>query len=79
MTAKPAPKKRRLGRAAAVGLTRERVVEAAISLIDEEGLPAFSVRALARRLNVFQQLSTGTPGAERPIFLPRYLGHLLRD
>lgn len=53
MTAEPAPKKRRLGRAAAVGLTRERVVEAAISLIDEEGLPAFSVRALARRLNVF--------------------------
>ncbi|MCJ8057025.1 TetR family transcriptional regulator [Shinella curvata] len=42
-----------MGRAAAVGLTRERVVDAAIALIDEEGLPGFSVRALARRLNVF--------------------------
>lgn len=53
LTESPAPDKRRLGRAAAIGLTRERVVEAAISLIDEEGLAAFSVRALARRLNVF--------------------------
>lgn len=53
MTKKPASEKRLVGRAAAIGLTRERVVEAAIGLIDDEGLAGFSVRALARRLNVY--------------------------
>jgi len=42
-----------VGRAAAIGLTRERIVEVAIDLIDEDGLAGFSVRALARRLNVY--------------------------
>jgi AcrR family transcriptional regulator len=46
-------KKRPLGRAAAIGLTRERIVEEAIALIDDEGLTGFSVRALARRLQVY--------------------------
>ncbi|MEW9526842.1 TetR/AcrR family transcriptional regulator C-terminal domain-containing protein [Agrobacterium radiobacter] len=46
-------KKRPLGRAAAIGLTRERIVEEAIALIDDEGLAGFSVRALARRLHVY--------------------------
>ena len=45
--------KRPVGRAAAVGLTRGAIVDAAIALIDDEGLQGFSVRALARRLNVY--------------------------
>ncbi|MET2831030.1 TetR/AcrR family transcriptional regulator [Mesorhizobium shangrilense] len=53
LTKKTAPEKRSVGRAGAIGLTRERVVEAAIALIDDEGLVGFSVRALARRLNVY--------------------------
>ncbi|MER8855733.1 TetR family transcriptional regulator [Mesorhizobium australicum] len=53
MTKKPSLEKRSVGRAGAVGLTRERVVEAAIALIDDEGIVGFSVRALARRLNVY--------------------------
>lgn len=53
MTADPQPKKRVVGRAASIGLTRERIIQEAISLIDDEGLTGFSVRALARRLNVY--------------------------
>lgn len=53
MTTQTPPEKRLVGRAAAIGLTRERIVEAAISLIDDEGLQGFSVRALARRMNVY--------------------------
>ena len=34
------------------GLTREQIVEAAIALMDEEGVDAMTVRALARRLGV---------------------------
>ena len=49
----PALKKGPLGRAASIGLTRERIVEEAIALIDDEGLTGFSVRALARRLHVY--------------------------
>ena len=49
----PALKKGPLGRAASIGLTRERIVEEAIALIDDEGLAGFSVRALARRLHVY--------------------------
>lgn len=49
----PPPEKRLVGRAAAIGLTRERIVDAAIGLIDDEGLAGFSVRSLARRLNVY--------------------------
>lgn len=44
---------RKLGRAAAVGLTREAVVEAALDLLNETGVSGFSVRELARRLGVF--------------------------
>ncbi|WP_226628581.1 TetR/AcrR family transcriptional regulator [Alloyangia pacifica] len=40
------------GRAAAVGLTRAQVVEAAIAQIDAKGLSAFSLRELARSLGV---------------------------
>lgn len=55
MTAAPekAPAKKHVGRAAAIGLTRERVLAAAIALIDEDGIAGFSVRALARRLKVY--------------------------
>lgn len=44
---------KRLGRAAEKGLSREAIVAAAIALIDEDGLAAFSIRALARRLGVY--------------------------
>lgn len=40
------------GRAAAVGLTKARIVEAAVREIDEKGLAAFSIRELARGLGV---------------------------
>ncbi|MBN8294805.1 TetR family transcriptional regulator [Rhodobacter sp. NTK016B] len=40
------------GRAAAVGLTKERIVDFAIAQIDEKGLHAFSMRELARALGV---------------------------
>lgn len=40
------------GRAAAVGLSRELVVNAAVAQIDEKGLAAFSLRELARSLGV---------------------------
>ncbi|MDO6587213.1 helix-turn-helix domain-containing protein [Salipiger sp. 1_MG-2023] len=41
-----------IGRAAAVGLTREAVVDAALRLMNETGVAGFSVRELARRLGV---------------------------
>ncbi|MBZ9725359.1 TetR family transcriptional regulator [Mesorhizobium sp. CO1-1-11] len=53
LTKKAVSEKRSVGRAAAIGLTRERVIEAAIALIDDEGIAGFSVRALARRINVY--------------------------
>lgn len=53
MTSEPSSQKRLVGRAAAIGLTRERIVEEAIALIDDDGLQGFSIRALARRLNVY--------------------------
>ncbi|NDW01141.1 TetR/AcrR family transcriptional regulator [Yangia sp. PrR002] len=40
------------GRAAAIGLTKEGIVAAAIRQIDEKGLAAFSIRDLARTLGV---------------------------
>lgn len=40
------------GRAAAVGLSREQVISAAIAQIDAKGLSAFSLRELARGLGV---------------------------
>ncbi|MBD8893625.1 TetR/AcrR family transcriptional regulator [Roseibium litorale] len=40
------------GRAAVIGLTKAQVVAAAIKQIDEKGLPSFSLRELARSLNV---------------------------
>lgn len=40
------------GRAASVGLTKERIVDVAIAQIDEKGLHAFSMRDLARTLGV---------------------------
>lgn len=42
-----------LGRAAAIGLTREDIVDAAIALVDEVGPQGFSIRELARRLGVY--------------------------
>ena len=44
---------RQLGRAAAVGLTRERIVSAAIDLIDRNGLDALTMRELSRQLDVY--------------------------
>ncbi|MBP0615098.1 TetR/AcrR family transcriptional regulator [Jiella mangrovi] len=44
---------RQLGRAAAVGLTRERIVDAAIDLIDRKGLDALTMRELSRQLDVY--------------------------
>lgn len=41
------------GSRAPVGLTRAAVVTAALELIDEQGLDAFSVRALAKRMGVY--------------------------
>lgn len=40
------------GRAASIGLTKERVVSAALKQIDEEGLAKFSIRKLASQLGV---------------------------
>ena len=40
------------GRAASIGLTREQIVAAAIAQIDEKGLAGFSLRELARALQV---------------------------
>ena len=48
----PSKNPRLRGRAASVGLTKERIVDAAIAQIDEKGLHAFSMRELARALGV---------------------------
>jgi AcrR family transcriptional regulator len=41
------------GRAASIGLTREQVLNAGVSLIDEVGVEGFSIRELSRRLDVY--------------------------
>ncbi|MCA0920898.1 TetR/AcrR family transcriptional regulator [Pseudooceanicola nanhaiensis] len=46
-------KKPALGRAAAIGLSKEQIIAEAILLIDEAGLGAFSIRELSRRLKVY--------------------------
>lgn len=45
--------KQPLGRAAAIGLTKEKIVAEAIQMIDETGLANFSIRDLGRRLKVY--------------------------
>ncbi|MDK3018184.1 TetR/AcrR family transcriptional regulator [Pseudodonghicola flavimaris] len=45
--------KQPLGRAAAIGLTKEKIVAEAIQMIDENGLNSFSIRDLGRRLKVY--------------------------
>jgi TetR/AcrR family transcriptional regulator, tetracycline repressor protein len=50
--AKPAARRRKAP-APSPGLTREAVVAAALAQIDEEGLEAFSLRNLAKRLSVY--------------------------
>ncbi|MEJ2624142.1 MAG: TetR family transcriptional regulator [Pseudolabrys sp.] len=42
-----------VGRPAQIGLTRDRIVDAAIALIDEKGLAGFSMRELSRALGVY--------------------------
>jgi len=51
--AKAARKSRNPARGAAPGLSKEAVAAAALALIDEEGLAAFSLRDVARRLGVY--------------------------
>ncbi|BCQ26325.1 TetR/AcrR family transcriptional regulator C-terminal domain-containing protein [Caballeronia sp. NK8] len=52
--APPAPEKKRRGRSARdQGLSRERVVEAALALIDAKGYTSFSLRDVARELGVY--------------------------
>ncbi len=75
--AKPASEKRYVGRAAAIGLTRQRVVEAAIALIDDEGLAGFSVRALARRLNVYPAALYWHVGGDKTNLLAEISGSLI--
>lgn len=70
-------KKRHVGRAAAIGLTRERIVEAAIALIDEDGLGGFSVRALARRLNVYPAALYWHVGGDKTDLLAEISGSLI--
>lgn len=53
MARKAAPRKKGIGRAAAIGLNKRQIVDAAIRLIDQNGLEEFSIRALARSLKVF--------------------------
>lgn len=77
MTRAPASEKRHVGRAAAIGLTRERVVEAAIALIDDEGLAGFSVRALARRLNVYPAALYWHVGGDKTDLLAEISGALI--
>ncbi|UFN49972.1 TetR/AcrR family transcriptional regulator C-terminal domain-containing protein [Roseomonas sp. OT10] len=50
---KPSGRRGRPPASAGQGLTRERVVAAALALLDERGLEAFSVRDLARSLGVY--------------------------
>lgn len=69
--------KKIVGRAAAIGLTRERIVEEAIALIDEEGLPGFSVRALARRLNVYPTALYWHTGGDKTNLLAEISGALI--
>ncbi|MBB6467966.1 AcrR family transcriptional regulator [Aminobacter lissarensis] len=66
-----------MGRAAAIGLTRERVVEAAIALIDDKGLVGFSVRALARRLNVYPAALYWHAGGAKTDLLAEISGALI--
>ncbi|WP_448955547.1 TetR/AcrR family transcriptional regulator [Labrys neptuniae] len=77
MTEHAPAKKRHVGRAAAIGLTRERIVEAAIALIDEEGLAGFSVRALARRLNVYPAALYWHVGGDKTDLLAEISGALI--
>lgn len=77
VTRKTGPKKRYVGRAAAIGLTRERVVEAAIAQIDAEGLQGFSVRALARRLNVYPAALYWHVGGDKTNLLAEISGSLI--
>lgn len=74
---KPGSEKRYVGRAAAIGLTRQRVVEAAIALIDDAGLPGFSVRALARRLNVYPAALYWHVGGDKTNLLAEISGSLI--
>jgi TetR/AcrR family transcriptional regulator, tetracycline repressor protein len=48
----PKPRGKLRGRAAAIGLTKAQVIAAALAQIDEKGLQAFSMRDLARSLDV---------------------------
>lgn len=52
-TPRPAARRGRPPAAAGAGLTRERIIAAALALLDERGLEAFSVRDLARGLGVY--------------------------
>jgi AcrR family transcriptional regulator len=53
-SAAPVPEKKRRGRSARdQGLSRERVVEAALALIDAKGYASFSLRDVARELGVY--------------------------
>lgn len=73
----PRPEKRYVGRAAAIGLTRQRVIDAAIKLIDDEGLAGFSVRALARRLNVYPAALYWHVGGDKTNLLAEISGALV--
>ncbi|WP_181178325.1 TetR family transcriptional regulator [Mesorhizobium sp. B4-1-3] len=77
MTNKTGATKRYVGRAAAIGLNRDRVVHAAIELIDEEGLEGFSVRALARRLNVYPAALYWHVGGDKTNLLAEISGSLI--
>lgn len=48
-----ARKSRPQGRAAAIGLTREQVLQAGVALVEEMGVESFSIRELSRRLEVY--------------------------
>ncbi|AMX97822.1 MULTISPECIES: TetR/AcrR family transcriptional regulator [Mesorhizobium] len=77
MNTQSSTKKRSVGRAGAIGLTRERVVEAAITLIDDEGIAGFSVRALARRLNVYPAALYWHAGGAKSDLLAEISGALI--
>ncbi|MFA6117603.1 MAG: TetR family transcriptional regulator [Sphingomonas sp.] len=78
----PVPQRRRRGRPPAsesgAALTKEKIVDAALELIDANGLSAFSVRDVAKRLDVYHAAILWHVATKNQL-LAEVVSHVLRD